>query len=160
MAEEPRPTTPLHPPTHPPMLAAELLAFCTDMEAAVIRTVEEGNMTKDLAICVHGTTKVGEGSECLWMVAWGRRQLPVWVHGTTKARDSTARRRGGQGGADSGFGAVWGAQADAHQPHLTHPPIHLSIGPLPQVTPDQYLNTEPWMDQLKVTFDRLRAEAK
>ena len=38
---------------------AELLKFCTDMERAVIRTVEEGHMTKDLAICVHGTTKVG-----------------------------------------------------------------------------------------------------
>ncbi|EFN59017.1 hypothetical protein CHLNCDRAFT_55969 [Chlorella variabilis] len=36
----------------------ELLKFCGDMEAAVIKTVEAGHMTKDLAICVHGTTKV------------------------------------------------------------------------------------------------------
>lgn len=35
----------------------ELLKFCGDMEAAVIKTVEAGHMTKDLAICVHGTTK-------------------------------------------------------------------------------------------------------
>lgn len=46
---------PTTPPTHP--RPAELLKFCTDMEAAVIKTVEAGHMTKDLAICVHGTTK-------------------------------------------------------------------------------------------------------
>ncbi len=28
--------------------------FCTDLEAAVIKTIEAGHMTKDLAICVHG----------------------------------------------------------------------------------------------------------
>jgi hypothetical protein len=38
---------------------AELARFCTDLEKAVISTVEQGHMTKDLAICVHGTTKVG-----------------------------------------------------------------------------------------------------
>jgi hypothetical protein len=27
----------------------------------VIETIEQGKMTKDLAICVHGTTKVGGG---------------------------------------------------------------------------------------------------
>lgn len=27
-------------------------------QAAVIETIEAGHMTKDLAICVHGTTKV------------------------------------------------------------------------------------------------------
>lgn len=41
---------------------AELLKFCTDMEAAVIKTVEAGHMTKDLAICVHGTTKARDGN--------------------------------------------------------------------------------------------------
>eukprot|EP00775_Hariotina_reticulata_P008933 gene8933-9110_t len=35
-----------------------LAEFCTDLEAAVIETIEAGQMTKDLAICVHGTTKV------------------------------------------------------------------------------------------------------
>jgi hypothetical protein len=35
-----------------------LSEFCTDLEAAVIETIEAGQMTKDLAICVHGTTKV------------------------------------------------------------------------------------------------------
>ncbi|GAB4817973.1 hypothetical protein N2152v2_005019 [Parachlorella kessleri] len=36
----------------------ELARFCGDLEKAVIKTVEQGAMTKDLAICVHGTTKV------------------------------------------------------------------------------------------------------
>ncbi|KAI3433788.1 hypothetical protein D9Q98_003593 [Chlorella vulgaris] len=62
----------------------DLLTFCTDLEAAVIRTVEQGHMTKDLAICIHGT---------------------------------------------------------------------------PKVDPSTYLNTEPFMDEIKKTFDRLRAEA-
>lgn len=31
--------------------------FCHTLEAAVIQTVESGVMTKDLAICVHGTNK-------------------------------------------------------------------------------------------------------
>ncbi len=34
----------------------ELTKFALDMEAAVIKTVEKGFMTKDLAICVHGWT--------------------------------------------------------------------------------------------------------
>lgn len=34
---------------------AALAKFCTDLEAAVIATVEAGHMTKDLAICVHGS---------------------------------------------------------------------------------------------------------
>jgi isocitrate dehydrogenase len=29
-----------------------------DLEAAVVSTIESGKMTKDLAICVHGTTGV------------------------------------------------------------------------------------------------------
>ncbi|PSC67826.1 isocitrate NADP-dependent [Micractinium conductrix] len=62
----------------------ELLKFCGNMEAAVIKTVEQGHFTKDLAICVHGTTKV---------------------------------------------------------------------------TPDQYMNTEPFMDKIKETFDSTRASA-
>ena len=37
----------------------ELAAFCGALEAAVVETVEGGAMTKDLAICVAGTTKVG-----------------------------------------------------------------------------------------------------
>jgi len=35
-----------------------LKKWCDDLEAAVISTIEAGAMTKDLAICVHGTTKV------------------------------------------------------------------------------------------------------
>eukprot|EP00879_Flechtneria_rotunda_P033412 GHRR01037001.1.p1 GENE.GHRR01037001.1~~GHRR01037001.1.p1 ORF type:complete len:415 (+),score=153.36 GHRR01037001.1:154-1398(+) len=35
-----------------------LAEWCSDLEAAVIETIEAGKMTKDLAICVHGTTKV------------------------------------------------------------------------------------------------------
>ena len=44
---------------------AELAAFCATLEAAVIETVERGAMTKDLAICVGGTTKVSEGADYL-----------------------------------------------------------------------------------------------
>ncbi|ETV85055.1 isocitrate dehydrogenase, NADP-dependent [Aphanomyces astaci] len=36
----------------------ELIQFTHDWEAAVIETVEAGHMTKDLAICVHGTSNV------------------------------------------------------------------------------------------------------
>jgi isocitrate dehydrogenase len=32
--------------------------FCAKLEEATIATIEDGKMTKDLAICVHGTTKV------------------------------------------------------------------------------------------------------
>lgn len=35
----------------------ELSKFVHDLEAAVIETIESGKYTKDLAICVHGTTK-------------------------------------------------------------------------------------------------------
>lgn len=34
---------------------AELEKFCTTLEQSVIQTVEQGFMTKDLAICVHNT---------------------------------------------------------------------------------------------------------
>lgn len=37
---------------------AELDKWCTDMEAAVIETIEAGQMTKDLAILVHNTNNV------------------------------------------------------------------------------------------------------
>ncbi|KAK9814180.1 hypothetical protein WJX72_001721 [[Myrmecia] bisecta] len=37
---------------------AKLAQFCQDVEEAVVETIESGHMTKDLAICVHGTTKV------------------------------------------------------------------------------------------------------
>lgn len=37
---------------------AALTEFCADLEAAVIETIEAGKVTKDLAICIHGTTKV------------------------------------------------------------------------------------------------------
>ena len=36
----------------------KLATFSVDLERAVIETIEEGHYTKDLAICVHGTTKV------------------------------------------------------------------------------------------------------
>jgi isocitrate dehydrogenase len=39
-----------------------LIDWCTDLEAAVIETIESGAMTKDLAICVAGTTKVAPDS--------------------------------------------------------------------------------------------------
>ncbi|CAG9465898.1 unnamed protein product [Pedinophyceae sp. YPF-701] len=44
---------------------AELVQWCEDLEAATIKTIESGAMTKDLAICVHGTTKVPESSYLL-----------------------------------------------------------------------------------------------
>jgi isocitrate dehydrogenase len=37
---------------------AELEKFCHTLEAATIEAVENGEMTKDLAICVHNTNNV------------------------------------------------------------------------------------------------------
>lgn len=37
---------------------ADLAKFCAALEAATIATMEGGALTKDLAICVHGTTAV------------------------------------------------------------------------------------------------------
>ena len=37
---------------------AELHKWCETLERSVIETVESGKMTKDLAICVHGTNNV------------------------------------------------------------------------------------------------------
>ncbi|KAG1655402.1 hypothetical protein FOA52_016043 [Chlamydomonas sp. UWO 241] len=37
---------------------AELAQFCTDLETSVIDTIKAGQVTKDLAICIHGTTSV------------------------------------------------------------------------------------------------------
>ena len=36
----------------------ELIDFCTALEEGVLDTIRAGHMTKDLAICVHNTTKV------------------------------------------------------------------------------------------------------
>ena len=33
----------------------DLKTFCETLERVIIETVEAGHMTKDLAICVHGT---------------------------------------------------------------------------------------------------------
>ena len=61
----PLPAHPARPQSQTPPLCrakldsnAALAEFCADLEAAVIETIESGKMTKDLAICVHGTTKV------------------------------------------------------------------------------------------------------
>lgn len=43
----------------------ELALFAQTLEAAVIQTVEGGEMTKDLAILAKGTTKVQEGTDYL-----------------------------------------------------------------------------------------------
>jgi isocitrate dehydrogenase len=40
----------------------ELKNFAETLEAIVIETVEQGNMTKDLAICVHNTNDVPRDS--------------------------------------------------------------------------------------------------
>jgi len=37
---------------------AELGLFCMNLEKAVIQTVEEGKMTKDLALCISGGKEV------------------------------------------------------------------------------------------------------
>lgn len=37
---------------------ADLIQFCADLETSVIKTIEQGHMTKDLAICVHGSSNV------------------------------------------------------------------------------------------------------
>ena len=43
----------------------ELALFSQTLEQAVITTVEQGQMTKDLAILVKGTSKVSEGTDYL-----------------------------------------------------------------------------------------------
>lgn len=40
----------------------ELRTFCEKLEAATIEAVENGEMTKDLAICVQGTNDVPRSS--------------------------------------------------------------------------------------------------
>ena len=54
---------------------AELAAFCDALEASVIETIKAGKMTKDLAICVHGTTKVTP-DQAGWREGGGR--VRVW----------------------------------------------------------------------------------
>jgi isocitrate dehydrogenase len=41
-----------------------LAKFCDSLEAAIIETVENGKMTKDLAICVAGTNNVDRSKYC------------------------------------------------------------------------------------------------
>ena len=36
----------------------ELAVFCNRLEEAVLDTIRAGKVTKDLAICIHGTNKV------------------------------------------------------------------------------------------------------
>lgn len=36
----------------------ELIQFCSDLENSVIQTIEQGHMTKDLAICVKGSSNI------------------------------------------------------------------------------------------------------
>jgi len=42
-----------------------LIDFCNALEAVCIETVEEGKMTKDLAVCIHGN-KVKHGEHYLY----------------------------------------------------------------------------------------------
>ena len=42
-----------------------LIDFCNALEAVCIETVEEGKMTKDLAVCIHGN-KVKHGDHFLY----------------------------------------------------------------------------------------------
>lgn len=39
----------------------DLKKFCTALEAACVDSVDNGNMTKDLAICIHGMKNIKEG---------------------------------------------------------------------------------------------------
>jgi isocitrate dehydrogenase len=42
-----------------------LIDFCLALEEVCIETVEEGKMTKDLAVCIHGN-KVNHGEHYLY----------------------------------------------------------------------------------------------
>jgi isocitrate dehydrogenase len=42
----------------------ELISFCQVLEKSVVGTVEKGFMTKDLAICVHGSNDVSRDKYC------------------------------------------------------------------------------------------------
>lgn len=50
--------------------------YLQDLEAAVIETIEAGKFTKDLAICVHQTTKVTPEQVSRSL---NRRQHPIWT---------------------------------------------------------------------------------
>jgi isocitrate dehydrogenase len=43
----------------------ELINFCHTLERVCIETVEQGKMTKDLAVCIHGN-KVNHGEHYLY----------------------------------------------------------------------------------------------
>ena len=122
------PATPTHPPpTHLPRTRTSPLAalskFCGDLEAAVINTIRGGAMTKDLAICVAGSTKVAGGGE------GGARRMcggePYFVLGEP----------GRFGGRQEGEGASWPAARRAHpyggtcpRPRWAEAPTHPPIG--------------------------------
>lgn len=72
-----------------------LAQFATDLETSVIETIEAGHYTKDLAICVHGTTKVrqGLGGKSLNALETATteeghytKEVAICVHGNTKVR--------------------------------------------------------------------------
>ena len=62
----------------------KLATFAEDLESAVIETIEAGHYTKDLAICVHGTTKVSVTRRTADQVPGIIAAVIVWLHlGTT-----------------------------------------------------------------------------
>lgn len=147
----------------------------------MIETIEQGHMTKDLAICVHGTTKVRSGGGSVWL---------GWVHINPTAKPER-RHGGGRTGAGKGRSRshagtraaskrglktqrrtalprccrfspplVWQPHPHPFTPLPPSPPSPPPAPPPLQVTPDQYLNTEPFMDAVADTFAKKRGGKK
>jgi hypothetical protein len=102
----------------------------------VVETIESGAMTKDLAICVHGTTNVG-GAGLLALM--GAARLAGLLRGSSPPALPAGTARG----------AALPSAAAATTSTTPPPPTTTTTA---QVTPDQYLNTEPFMDAIAKTF--------
>jgi hypothetical protein len=103
----------------------------------VIETIEAGKVTKDLAICQHGN-KVGVGSHAVCSLpCTAQPHTDAWL-------------------LDPGEAAARAASTPTSPWTAPTTPTCRAF-PLTQVTPDQYLNTEPFMDAVAATFAAKRA---
>ena len=100
-----------------------------------------GKYTKDLAICVHGTTKVQAYRLCWQYVSrsGGHPALLLWLYHVSIGNLACSMSPGAL--------AIYSCVSRA---------VLCSI--FGQVTPDQYLNTIPFMDAIKETLDAMLAK--
>ncbi len=127
----------------------ELTKFTQDLEAAVIKTVENGFMTKDLAICVHGWRC---GAACLVLSIISCCVL-FYAHTYACVRVCVPFR------FCFGHHGVAVAAVDRTSSHHDDrtPSSSSSSSTTTSVAPDKYLVTDKFLDKIKETFDTLRA---